>query len=160
MSACQVCQTETAWGVDECRDCARRRSADNAARRMEQQASEAVRAQRVAEIPVVTVPTLPGYRIVGHSGAVSAEAVYGMHLLRDFASSATDTFGGRSKSIEAYLARARGDCLEKLRSEADALGANAVVGVDMNQEIVTPGNSSSKLIMVAALGTAVVALPE
>jgi len=102
---------------------------------------------------VTTTPTVEGRRIVDYRGIVAGEAILGANLFRDFFASVRDLVGGRSGAYEKVLADARETAIEEMAQEAAALGANAVIGVDIDYETVGKGGS---MLMVTAAGTAVV----
>ena len=108
-------------------------------------------AQLTEQIPVLTTPAFPGQGIVETRGIVCGEAIMGANFLRDIAASITDVVGGRSGSYEKKLREARIVAIDEMREEALSLGANAVIGVDIDYE--TVGQS---MLMVSASGTAVV----
>jgi len=105
---------------------------------------------------ILTTETAPGLAIVQRFGIVTAEVVIGMNLFEDIATSFRDVFGGRSKTLQDNLRRAKDQALQELRQEAYALGANAVVGTSLNYSEVS-GGGKSMLFLVAA-GTAVTLL--
>lgn len=84
---------------------------------------------------------------------VTAEVVIGMHLFKDIASAFRDTFGGRSATMQQGLRDARKTALEELKLEAHALGADAVVGVDLDYSEISGGGKS--MLFLVASGTAV-----
>jgi uncharacterized protein YbjQ (UPF0145 family) len=102
---------------------------------------------------VTTTPSVEGRKIVEYKGIVFGEVISGVDFIKDFAAGLTNFFGGRSKSYENELIEARVHALEELRSRAAALGANAVVGVDVDYEVLGQGGN---MLMVTASGTAVV----
>jgi uncharacterized protein YbjQ (UPF0145 family) len=102
---------------------------------------------------VTTTPSVEGKKIVEYKGIVFGEVISGVDFIKDFAAGLTNFFGGRSKSYENELIEARVHALEELRSRAAALGANAVVGVDVDYEVLGQGGN---MLMVTASGTAVV----
>jgi len=102
---------------------------------------------------VTTTQSIEGKRITGYLGIVSGEAVMGTNFLRDFFASITDVIGGRSGSYEKELRRAKAKAIEELADEAKDLGADAVVGVDLDYEYMGSGERS--MLMVTANGTAV-----
>ena len=104
---------------------------------------------------VSTTPTLEGRRIVEYRGLVSGEAVMGANLFRDMFAAVRDIVGGQSGAYEKVLKDARDVAIEEMRREARTLGANAVVGVDLDYEVL--GDRGS-MLMVSANGTAVVAV--
>lgn len=99
-----------------------------------------------------TTPTIEGRRIVQYYGIVSGETIIGANLFRDLFASIRDVVGGRSASYEEVLRKAKTSALREMEEQAAALGANAVVGVDLDYETVGQGNS---MLMVTAAGTAV-----
>jgi uncharacterized protein YbjQ (UPF0145 family) len=102
---------------------------------------------------VTTTPSLEGRKIVRYLGVVAGEAIMGANVFKDLFAGVRDIVGGRSGTYERELQRAREIALEELEARARALGANAVVGVDLDYEVLGQGNS---MLMVSASGTAVV----
>ncbi len=100
---------------------------------------------------VTTTPTVEGYKISDYRGIVVGEAIMGANVVRDVFASITDIVGGRSGAYESKLQDARDTALRELEQRAAERGGNAVVGVDLDYEVV--GNS---MLMVSASGTAVV----
>ena len=103
---------------------------------------------------ITTTPSLEGRRIVRYLGVVAGEAIMGANVFKDLFAGVRDIVGGRSGTYERELQRAREIALDELEERARALGANAVVGVDLDYEVLGQGNS---MLMVSASGTAVVA---
>ena|SRR5436190_11664946 len=101
---------------------------------------------------VSTTPTLEGHPIQQYMGVVSGEAILGANLFRDIFAGIRDIVGGRSGSYEEVLKRGRETALAEMADMAQTLGANAVVGVDLDYE--TVGEHGS-MLMVTATGTAV-----
>lgn len=85
-------------------------------------------------------------------GIVSGETIIGANVLRDFMASLRDFFGGRSGSYEEVLREAKQTALQEMSNEAERMGANAVVGIDLDYETV---GSSGSMLMVTCSGTAV-----
>lgn len=102
---------------------------------------------------VTTTPAIEGRKIIEYKEIVFGEVISGVDFIKDFAAGLTNFFGGRSKSYEGELIQARTDALEELKRRAQALGANAVVGVDIDYEVL---GQSGNMLMVTASGTAVV----
>ena len=102
---------------------------------------------------VTTTPGVEGKRIVKYKGIVFGEVISGVDFLKDFAASLSDFFGGRSRSYEGELIEARESAIREMVSRASALGANAVIGVDIDYEVLGQGGN---MLMVTASGTAVV----
>lgn len=101
---------------------------------------------------VTTTPSIEGRRITRYYGIVSGETIIGANLFRDFFASIRDIVGGLSGSYEEVLREAKETALREMQEQAAALGANAVIGVDLDYE--TVGESGS-MLMVTAAGTAV-----
>ena len=99
-----------------------------------------------------TTPNIEGKRITKYYGIVSGETIIGANLFRDLFASVRDIVGGRSNSYEEVLREAKNTALREMEENAMRLGANAVIGVDLDFETVG-GNSS--MLMVTASGTAV-----
>ena len=102
---------------------------------------------------VTTTPSVEGRRIVEYKGIVFGEVVSGVNFMRDLAASFSNFLGGRSGSYEDELVNARQSALREMEQRAAAMGANAVVGVDIDYEVLGADNG---MLMVTASGTAVV----
>ena len=102
---------------------------------------------------VTTTQSVEGMRIVEYKGIVCGEVISGVNFIRDIAASFTNFLGGRSGSYEDELIQARQSALEEMEQRAAAMGANAVVGVDIDYEVLGTDNG---MLMVTASGTAVV----
>lgn len=100
---------------------------------------------------ITTTPSIEGHKIVAYKGLVVGEAIMGANIVRDFFASITDIVGGRSGAYEAKLQDARDTAISELKARALQMGATAVVGVDLDYEVV--GDS---MLMVSVSGTAVV----
>ena len=101
---------------------------------------------------MTTTPSVEGKQIVRYLGVVTGETIIGANVFRDFLAGVRDFFGGRSASYEAVLREAKDTALEEMARQAEALGANAVVGIDLDYQ--TVGGSGS-MLMVTCSGTAV-----
>ncbi|SFR06596.1 YbjQ family protein [Desulfoscipio geothermicus] len=99
---------------------------------------------------LTTTQTVEGKKIDGYLGIVCGEAIMGANVVRDIFATITDIVGGRSGAYEAKLAQAREIALEEMAAKAQRLGANAVVGIDLDYEVIREG-----MLMVTASGTAV-----
>ncbi len=104
-------------------------------------------------IQLTTTPTFEGRPIREYRGIVTAETIIGANVFRDIMAGIRDFIGGRSSSYEEVLREAKRTALRELSDRAAALGANAVVGVDLDYETVGTGSS---MLMVVCSGTAVV----
>lgn len=102
---------------------------------------------------VTTTDSIEGAEIAEYLGIVSGDAVMGTNVFRDIFASITDIVGGRSGSYEGELRKAKDAAMEALTANADALGAHAVVGVDLDYEVI--GGDRSTMLMVSINGTAV-----
>lgn len=103
---------------------------------------------------VTTTPSIDGKRITQYCGVVAGEAILGANVFKDLFAGLRDIVGGRSGMYERELQKARDIAMRELQERAQALGANAVVGVDLDYEVLGQGNG---MLMVSASGTAVVA---
>jgi uncharacterized protein YbjQ (UPF0145 family) len=99
---------------------------------------------------VTTTPNIEGKRITRYFGIVSGETILGANIIRDFMAGITDIVGGRSGAYEQELRRAKDTAIAEMVEQAKRMGANAVIGVDLDYE--TIGQS---MLMVTASGTAV-----
>ncbi|NPD81629.1 heavy metal-binding domain-containing protein [Palleniella muris] len=102
---------------------------------------------------LTTTPTIEGHTIREYKGIVAGETIIGANFMKDFFASIRDIVGGRSGSYEKVLMEARETSMAEMKQRAAQLGANAIVGIDVDYE--TIGESSS-MLMVATSGTAVV----
>ena len=102
---------------------------------------------------ITTTPSIEGKKIVSYKGIVVGEVISGGEFVMDFAAGLTNFFGGRSNSYEGELIGARETALREMESRALAMGANAVVGVDIDYEVLGQANN---MLMVTVSGTAVV----
>jgi uncharacterized protein YbjQ (UPF0145 family) len=107
---------------------------------------------------VVTAHTLEGWTIQRYHGLVSGEAILGANIFKDFFAGIRDIVGGRSAAYENELRKAKQLALDEMCEEARALGANAVIGVDLDYETI-PGSHGGGMLMVTASGTAVTIVP-
>lgn len=102
---------------------------------------------------ITTTPSIEGRRIVDYRGIVFGEVVSGVDFVRDLAASFTNFFGGRSGGYEEELVTARQNALNEMAQRAASVGANAVVGVDVDYEVL---GADGNMLMVTVSGTAVV----
>jgi len=101
---------------------------------------------------VTTTPQIEGHTIREYKGLVTGETIIGANFVKDFFASIRDIVGGRSGSYEKVLREAKDCSIKEMIERAEAMGANAIVGVDIDYE--TIGETSS-MLMVATSGTAV-----
>jgi uncharacterized protein YbjQ (UPF0145 family) len=103
---------------------------------------------------ITTTPTIQGSEITSYYGIVTGEAILGANIFKDIFASIRDIVGGRSAAYEEELRRARDTAIDEMAMEAEARGANAVVGVDLDYETIQVGRGGT-MLMVSASGTAV-----
>ncbi|MFH1454224.1 MAG: heavy metal-binding domain-containing protein [Armatimonadota bacterium] len=102
---------------------------------------------------VTTTPSVEGKQVAEYLNIVTGEAILGANAIKDMCASFTDFFGGRSGSYEKEMGKAREIAIDEMKQAAQALGADAVVGVDIDYE--TLGREGSNMMFVTASGTAV-----
>ena len=98
---------------------------------------------------ITTTPSVEGRAIARYHGIVTGEAILGANIFRDLFAQVRDIVGGRSGAYEKELGRARETALREMEERAAAMGANAIVGVDLDYEVI------NNMLMVSASGTAV-----
>ena len=101
---------------------------------------------------LTTTPTIEGHTITEYKGVVFGEVISGVNFIKDFKASLRDFVGGRSGSYEQELINARAQALRELEERARQVNADAVVGIDMDYEVL---GQSGSMLMVSASGTAV-----
>jgi uncharacterized protein YbjQ (UPF0145 family) len=101
---------------------------------------------------VTTTPVLEGRPVVKYLGLVSGEAILGANIFRDIFAGIRDIVGGRAAAYETELRKAKDIAVQEMVQQAEALGANAVIAVDLDYETIGQGGS---MLMVSASGTAV-----
>jgi uncharacterized protein YbjQ (UPF0145 family) len=101
---------------------------------------------------ITTTPSVEGKKITHYHGIVTGEAIMGANIFRDLFAGVRDIIGGRSGAYEAELGRAREIALQEMEEEAAKRGANAVIGVDLDYEVL---GANGSMLMVTASGTAV-----
>ena len=101
---------------------------------------------------ITTTPSIEGYRITGYYGIVFGEVITGVNMLKDLGAGIRNLIGGRSSGYEEELLNARAAALAEMEQRAGAMGAHAVVGVDIDYEVLGADNG---MLMVTASGTAV-----
>ncbi|MBO5548992.1 MAG: heavy metal-binding domain-containing protein [Prevotella sp.] len=100
-----------------------------------------------------TTPTIEGRTIREYKGVVTGETIIGANMFKDFMAGIRDIVGGRSGSYEKVLREAKDTSMQEMMDRARELGANAIVGIDIDYETIGQSNS---MLMVATSGTAVV----
>lgn len=103
---------------------------------------------------VLTTPSVEGYRIKEYHGLVTGEAILGANIFKDLFAGIRDIVGGRSAAYEEELRKAKDIALQEMQAEASSMGANAVIGVDLDYETIQLGQGGG-MLMVSASGTAV-----
>lgn len=100
-----------------------------------------------------TTPNIEGHPIREYKGVVTGETIVGANIVKDFFAGIRDIVGGRSASYERVLSEAKDTSLKEMSERAQVLGANAIVGIDIDYETV---GANGSMLMVATSGTAVV----
>ena len=100
-----------------------------------------------------TTPSIQGQRIIAYHGIVTGEAILGANIFKDFFASITDIVGGRSGAYEKELANARELAMYEINLQAEELGADAILGIDIDYEVI--GTKGGSMLMVSISGTAV-----
>src|SRR5512141_3245941 len=113
--------------------------------------------ERRGSMILSTTPSIDGKKAVKYLGLVSGDAILGANIFRDFFASIRDIGGGRSAGYEAELRKAKDIALGEVGEQARHLGANAIVGIDIDYETI---GASGSMLMVSASGTAVVVEPQ
>lgn len=103
---------------------------------------------------ITTTQSVEGKKITQYLGVIAGEAIMGVNIFKDLFASVRDIVGGRAGSYERELEKARAAALDDLTARAQELGAEAVVGVDIDYEVI--GGGSGSMLMVSISGTAVV----
>jgi len=99
-----------------------------------------------------TTSSLQGREIDAYLGIVFGDAISGVNLVKDFMAGIRDLVGGRSETYERELGNARDAAMRALTAQAEALGADAIIGIDLDYEVL---GSNNGMLMVSASGTAV-----
>ena len=107
----------------------------------------------MSAVIVTTTPSVEGRRITEYKGIVTGEAIMGANIFKDLFAGIRDIVGGRSATYERELRRARDIAMEEIKTAAAEMGANAVVGIDLDYETV---GTNASMLMVTISGTAVV----
>jgi uncharacterized protein YbjQ (UPF0145 family) len=102
---------------------------------------------------LTTTPQIEGHEIKEYKGIVTGETIIGANIFKDFLAGIRDIVGGRSGSYEKVLIKAKETSMREMQERAEAMGANAVVGIDIDYETIGEANA---MLMVATSGTAVV----
>ena len=102
---------------------------------------------------ITTTYQVDGQPIRQYLGVISAESIIGANFLKDFLASLTDFFGGRSNTYEEVLREGKETVLHELQNQASMMGANAIVGVDIDYNTV---GANGSMLMIVATGTAVI----
>jgi uncharacterized protein YbjQ (UPF0145 family) len=109
-----------------------------------------------AHMPIATVNSIGGRRIIATIDVVSAECVFGVNIFTDIFVSVRNFVGGRSASYQKVLREAKEICFSEIRRDAYTLGANAVIGLELDYSSITPSGDAGSLLMLVVTGTAVV----
>jgi uncharacterized protein YbjQ (UPF0145 family) len=159
MATCLKCGASIGFfsgSVDYCLDCTVAKYKAGARERVEAQRSAVTEIElRNADIDaiVLTTETAPNLKITKRIEIVTAEVAYGMNIFKDLFAGVRDIVGGRSEAVQKTMRDARRTALYELKKEAHSVGANAVVGVDLDYVELS---GSSNMVMLVASGTAVI----
>ena len=102
---------------------------------------------------ITTTPTIEGKKVLGYNGLIAGEAILGTNIFKELFAGGCDLVGGRSDAYESELQKAREMAIEELKQKAVDLGANAVIGVNIDYRVLGESNG---ILMVSVSGTAVV----
>jgi uncharacterized protein YbjQ (UPF0145 family) len=174
MAKCSSCGGEAGFMASRCDECLkadRERAAEAARARLAvgatlEQSAKHARDRRqdpefagaAAAVVITTESSIPGREIVEIVDVITAESVMGINLLKDALAGINDVFGGRAEGIQQELRSARRLCLQELKEEAAAVGADAVVGVRLDYSEF--GGQSRSMVFLVASGTAVRTAPR
>ena len=159
MATCKKCGASIGFfsgSVDYCLDCTVAKYKAAARERLEAQRSglaEIEPQNGEIEAVMLTTETAPNLKIMKRIEIVTAEVAYGMNIFKDLFAGVRDIVGGRSEAVQKTMRDARRTALYELKKEAHSVGANAVVGVDLDYVELS---GSSNMVMLVASGTAVV----
>lgn len=159
MATCLKCGASIGFfsgSVDYCLDCTVAKYKAVARERVEAEqtvATETDPRSRNIDAIMLTTETAPNLKIIKRIEIVTAEVAYGMNIFKDLFAGVRDIVGGRSEAVQKTMRDARRTALFELKKEAHSVGANAVVGVDLDYVELS---GSSNMVMLVASGTAVV----
>ena len=131
----------------------KRKEGEKDANQMAAQEQKSNIEQIINKVKLTTTPEYPNLAIDNVLGVITAECVFGMNIFRDFFAGMSDFFGGRSEASQKVLRDARETCLNELKKEAYELGADGVIGIDLDYSEIS-GKGKGMLFLVAS-GTAV-----
>ena len=106
-------------------------------------------------ILVTTTPSVDGYTITNYQGIVFGEVVSGVNMFKDLGAGLRNMFGGRSQGYEEELMRARNEAIAEMQQRAEAMGAHAVVGVDIDYEVLGADNAERRIAQAGGTMAAV-----
>jgi uncharacterized protein YbjQ (UPF0145 family) len=159
MATCLKCGASIGFfsgSVDYCLDCTVAKYKAGARERVEAQRSAVTEIEpgnADVDAIILTTETAPNLKIIKRIEIVTAEVAYGMNIFKDLFAGVRDIVGGRSEAVQKTMRDARRTALYELKREAHSVGANAVVGVDLDYVELS---GSSNMVMLVASGTAVV----
>lgn len=111
----------------------------------------------MSNMPILTTPVVEGMQITEYKGLVTARNVRGVNVIRDFLTAFRDFFGGRSGSYQEVMTEMENEVLAEIRQTAAQMGANAVIGFNLDFDNI--GSKNKSLLMAHGKGTAVVMVP-
>ena len=152
MAECQECGTKVSWLYDLCDKCHEANEANKSSVNLKV-SEQAQRVKQVISSIVLTTETAPNLNITKRIEIVTAECAFGMNIFKDLFAGVRDIVGGRSEAVQKTMRDSRKTALYELKKEAYEVGANAVVGVDLDYVELSAAGS---MVMLVASGTAVV----
>lgn len=141
---CDTCRANNIWPEGH---------PNNKARELSHEEIEQVERNRIIDAIMLTTETAPNLKITKRIEIVTAEFAFGMNIFKDLFAGVRDVVGGRSKAVQETMRDARKTALHELKTEAQLVGANAVVGVDLDYVELS---KSGSMVMLVASGTAVI----
>jgi uncharacterized protein YbjQ (UPF0145 family) len=152
MAECSECGTKVSWLYDLCDKCHEANEANKSSVNLKV-SEQAQRVKQVISSIVLTTETAPNLNITKRIEIVTAECAFGMNIFKDLFAGVRDIVGGRSEAVQKTMRDSRKTVLYELKKEAYEVGANAVVGVDLDYVELSAAGS---MVMLVASGTAVV----
>jgi uncharacterized protein YbjQ (UPF0145 family) len=127
-------------------------------RRLRTTQEQSVIDSAINALKLTTTPDYPNMKVEEVMGIVTSECVFGMNIFRDFFAGMSDFFGGRSKASQKVLREARETCLAELKKEAYEIGADGVIGIDLDYSEIS--DKGKGMLFLVASGTAVKLKPS
>ena len=152
MAECIECGSKISWLYDVCDECHEANVANKSSEKLKV-SEQAQRMKQVIDAILLTTETAPNLNTTKRIEIVTAECAFGMNIFKDLFAGVRDIVGGRSEAVQKTMRDSRKTVLYELKKEAYEVGANAVVGVDLDYVELSAAGS---MVMLVASGTAVV----